>query len=132
VAFFRILRGLVRSPEPDLGEVQAEAVRFGVGLDLLGPYLDEGVTIGGALERSELPGSMPRQRPSRRCCPRWWSTATSDSSPMSGHCSLSDLVPRVVSRMKPRSARNGSCGFGLGWIALGVPGRRARRARRGR
>jgi hypothetical protein len=40
-----------------VGEVQAEAARFGAGLDLLGPYLvDEGVTIGSALDRMRATG----------------------------------------------------------------------------
>jgi hypothetical protein len=40
-----------------VGEVQAEAARFGAGLDLLGPYLvDEGVTIGSALDRMRAAG----------------------------------------------------------------------------
>jgi hypothetical protein len=42
--------------------VQAEAVRFGVGLDLLGPYLDEGVTIGGALERMRATGEPAKAK----------------------------------------------------------------------
>jgi hypothetical protein len=53
-----VVRELATSPEPaDVGEVQVEAVRFGAGLDLLGPYLgDGGVTTGSAVERMRAAG----------------------------------------------------------------------------
>jgi hypothetical protein len=58
VTFLEVLQGLAATPEPvDVGEAQAEAVRFGAGLDLLGPHLgDGGVTIGSTVERMRAAG----------------------------------------------------------------------------
>ena len=57
MAFFRILRAFAKSPEPELGEAQAEVARFSAGLDLLAPYLvDTENTIGSALDRMRAAG----------------------------------------------------------------------------
>src|SRR5512144_2988506 len=92
----------------------------GAGLALLGPYLGDGERPsvrrwsgreppgsgqgGGRRRVAAGAADRPRRVTPRRCL----------------------IVVRCLtsSRMKPRSARNGSCGFGLGWrIALGVRGR---------